>query len=178
MATKLEIVSIENPPVTVDEARKFCRLFDDSHDPVLRLLIDAAIEFLEGQLREQLRVRTWRMTSTAGEITAGMILPKWPVIELSSFSVAGNSQSMTGLSFDQPQWPAKLTGSYAASGDQVLTWKAGPIGGISASRKLLILQVVADYHRQREASGGERDLSIGTKLLLEGENQHIDAVRG
>lgn len=177
MATTIVSTAQEEPPVSVEEARRFCRLFDDSHDEVLRLLIDAAIDFIEGQLREQLRVRTWQMTATAGEITAGMVLPKWPVLELVSLSVNGSPVNLAGIGVDQFDWPARLAGPIPTGTTQVLTWKAGYLQ-ISAARKLLILQVVADYHRQREASGGERDLSIGTKLLLEGENQHIDAVRG
>ncbi len=177
MATNLEIVSAEDPPVTVDEARLFCRLFDQSHDPTLKLLIDAATEFIEGQLREVLRVRTYRLTATAGEITAGLVLPKWPVIQLVSLSVGGSPVSLSGIGVDQYQWPAKLTGTIPTGSTQVLQWKAG-YTQLAATRKLLILQMVADWRQNPEASGGQVQLSIGTKLLLEGENQHIDAVRG
>lgn len=163
--------------MTVDEARLFCRLFDPSHDPTLRLMIDAATEFIEGQLREALRVRTYRLTATAGEITAGLVLPKWPVIEITSLDVDNVAQSLSGIGVDQFQWPAKLTGTIPSGTTQVLEWKAG-YATLSAARKLLILQMVADMRANPEASGGQAQLSIGTKLLLEGENQHIDAVRG
>lgn len=176
MATRLEIVSEENPHVTVDEARTFCRLFDPSHDATLRLLVDAATEFIEGQLRESLRVRTYRLTATAGEITAGFILPKWPVIQLTALTV-DSVDRLSGVGVDQFQWPAKLMGTIAQGTTQVLEWRAG-YASLAATRKLLILQMVADMRANPEASGGNQALSIGTKLLLEGENQHIDAVRG
>lgn len=177
MAINLEIVSADAAPVSLAEAKAFCRLFDTAQDTVISLLIDAAIEFVEGQLRESLRVRTYRITANAGEITAGFILPKWPVIDLQSLSVNGVNQSLTGLGVDQWQWPAKLTGVWPSGTSQVLTWRAG-YSTLSAARKVLILQMLADMYAQREAGGGEMQLSIGTKLLLEGENQHIDAVRG
>jgi hypothetical protein len=180
MATRLEIVSEENPHVTVDEARTFCRLFDPSHDATLRLLVDAATEFIEGQLRESLRVRTYRLTATAGEITAGLVLPKWPVIQLTALTVNGAVQSLAGIGVDQFQWPAKLTGVIPTGTTQVLEWRAGYLS-LASTRKLLILQMVADWRANPEASAVSplgNELSIGTKLLLEGENQHIDAVRG
>lgn len=177
MATNLEIVSEESPHVTVDEARLFCRLFDPSHDPTLRILIDAATEFIEGQLRESLRVRTYRLTATAGEITAGLTLPKWPVIALTSLTVDTVARSLTGIGVDQFEWPSRLTGTIPQGTTQVLEWRAGYLK-LSAARKLLILQMVADWRENPEASGGNQQLSIGTKLLLEGENKHIDAVRG
>jgi uncharacterized phiE125 gp8 family phage protein len=177
MATNLEIVSAETAPVTVAEAKAYCRLFDSAQDSVMAILVDAAIEFVEGQLRESLRVRNYRLTANAGEITAGFVLPKWPVLSIVSLSVDGNNQSLTGLGVDQFQWPAKLTGNWPSGASQVLTWRAG-YTTLSAARKCLILQVVADMYANREASGGSMQMSIGTKLLLEGENQHIDAVRG
>lgn len=177
MTLTLQLVSVDDPPVTVDECRRFCRLFDESHNETLAILKDAAIEFIEGQLREQLRLRKWRLTATEGEITEGLLLPKWPALELTSLTVNSVAQSLTGLGINSEDDPPKLTGTIPSGSNQVLEWRAG-CSPLSAARKLLILQVVADYNRQREASGGASQLSIGTKLLLEGENKHTDAVRG
>lgn len=167
----LSLVSADDPPVTVDECRKFCRLFDNSQDDNLVVLRDAAIEFIEGQLREQIRLRKWRLTATEGEIAPGLVFPKWPALEVTKYSVAGVNQSLATLVIDSSGDPPTLAGTLpGGSGAQVLEWRAGA-SPISAARKLLILQVTRDSYFENE-------LAIGTKLLLESENKHIDAVRG
>ncbi len=167
----LSLVSADDPPVTTEECRQFCRLFDNSHDGNLNILRDAAIEFIEGQLREQIRLRKWRLTATAGEIVSGLVFPKWPVLEVTKFSIGGVDQSLTGLVINSENEPATLEGTLpTGTGTQVLEWRAGA-SPINAARKLLILQVTRDHYFENE-------LAIGTKLLLESENKHIDAVRG
>ena len=174
---KLEVIAVADAPISVDECRGFLRLFDSSHDAVLMTLRDAAIEFIEGQLREQIRTRTWRLTCTDGDTINGLTFSKWPVISIEEIKLAGVAQSLTPFGVNAWENPPKLTGTLSGSGDQVIEWKAGAVM-LSAAKRLLILQMVADYHRQREATGGSDKLSIGTRLLLEGENQQIDAVRG
>lgn len=165
----LTLVSTADPLVTVAEVRKFCRLFDTSQDEVLQILRDAAIEFVEGQLREQIRERTWRLTAEDGDTLSGLVFPKWPVISIDQVTFDAVEQDVEDFAVDATSDPPQLDGD--VSGEvQVIEWTAG-VTSLPAARKLLILQVARDNYFSDS-------LAIGTKLLLESENQHTDAVRG
>lgn len=176
MATRLTVVSKDDPEdflCTIAECRKFCRLYDQSQDETLFTLRAAAIEFIEGQLREELLAKTWRLTATAGEITDGMVFPKWPVQSIVSIS---SGSASVDYSTEPPV--LRVTG-LNPSGTVTLDWRTGLSNAfVPGVEKLLILQMVADWRANAEASGGSPQLSIGTRLLLEGRNKHIDAVRG
>lgn len=163
----LEQIATVDPRVTVAECRAFCRLFDTSQDATLEILRDAAIEFIEGQLREQIRERQWRLTTSGGDTISGLVFPKWPVISIDAVTLDGVDQDVGDYVVDATTNPPQLDGDVSGS-EQIIEWTAG-VRTLPAARKLLILQVVRDNYFADQ-------LSSGTRLLLESENQHIDAV--
>lgn len=167
---KLTIVSTGDRPVTVEEARDYARLFDDSHNLTLGILIDAAIDFLETELREVLLPKRYRWTGSAEQWDA---FPKWPVQQIHTLTCDGVDK-LSSFSVDDSVQPHELVGTL--SGTVVMEWTAGA-AIIPAARKLLVLALVAEWAKDREMAANTAQLGTAFKLLLESQKSHYDAVR-
>ena len=168
---KLSAISTDDPPVTVEEAKSYCRLFDDSHNTNLALMIDAAVELIESELRENLRPTRYRWSGTAGQWNR---FPEWPVQEIHSISCDEADQDLDDYSVDDSVQPPLLVGTL--TGSVVIEWTAG-LAILPAARKLLVLAMVAEFRRNPEAASNGNQLSAPIQRLLQSQKSEYDAVR-
>jgi uncharacterized phiE125 gp8 family phage protein len=171
MVAKLEVISRQPRPVTVAEARAYCRLYDTAQDSTLEIIIDAAVEFIEAELRESLRQVRYRWTGQPREFFG---FPRWPVAELQSIEMDGLAVSLEDYQVDRNTQPEGLIGPL--SGTVVIEWTAG-LEALPPARKLLVLAVVAEFVRNREAAANAAQLSTAVRLLLQSQKSEYDAVR-
>lgn len=178
---KLEILNQYDLPAALSTAsvKEYLRVFDDSHDAVIDLLIDAAVQFVETFTRQTFRRRQYRMTSDGVVMILQHPLQSIDTIEQ---TVGGSFVAVDPITDYQPTQttPPTVHLSKLASPYRV-TYTAGlPDGDWPADLVLLIWQMVEEHFTARRAAPDKphsAKFSRAFQLTLEQYCTHHDAVR-
>ncbi len=175
----LRILSRGPNPVGLSIARKFFRIYDEEHDAVIQLLLDAALADIERYTRQTFALTRFEFQGTLDGYKTAFTFPRFPVAELIEVYSLARSEAfdLTDFAIDNERLPPILSGELI--GPLRITWDAG-LTCVAADLQLLILERALDSF---EAPGAESRFSNGGafrpqhKLMLEGLTSHHDAVR-
>lgn len=151
--------------ISLDEARKHCRITDSGEDPVLQAFIDAAIAYLDagtGILGEALVTQTWRLTLDCVPF-GDLELPLGPVQSITQIQyvdLAGATQTFSAANYrlsgqvvelvSGASWPVPDARAAAFWVDFVAGH--GAPAAVPMTIRLAALMLVADMYGQREAA--------------------------
>lgn len=187
--------AVSNQPVIVSQdalpaelllgpVKEYLRVYDNEHDTVITILVEAAVAFAETYTRQTFRARVYRWVT---ENQMPVHLPRFPVISLNSVEVqsAGEWAEVSAEDFakitvssDTP--PMLVPGNILLEMPLRVTWKAGISGEWPRDLIVLIWQMVEENFRRRGASpdGAQAvTFSRAFQLALEQFATHHDAVR-
>ncbi len=80
----LTLVTPATNPVTLTEAKAWCRVDDNASDSVLTMLLEAAFEAVQLHVGRSLFAQTWKLVLDG--FTSAIELPKGPVTGISAFT--------------------------------------------------------------------------------------------
>lgn len=151
-------------PVTLAEAKDWCRVTDDESDADLRAVVKAAREYVEMVLQRALITQTWKLI--LNEFSNPIELPYPPlqsVTHVKYYDVNGTQQTLGSsyYTFSTDHEPGRITLAYGYSWpvlrgipDQIeIQYLCGyglTPGEVPASYKLAMRQLVSHWNEHRE----------------------------
>lgn len=148
-------------PVTLEEAKSFCRVLSNDDDAIISILIDAATDYAQSVTGRQLCEAAFAIT--VGATASPLLLPKSPFKAITSVQ-SGGVDIEYSLHYDIDV----ATIEFSASEDVTITFTAG-YDTIPASLKAWVLNKVSTLYEQRE------QIVIGT-ITSEVQRSMIDVV--
>lgn len=150
-------------PVTLAEAKSFCRVTTSTEDTLITSLIPAATKYVEEALSLSIAEQTWKLTLDA--FTSAIELPRGPVTSVDTVTYAdvnGADQAASpdlytvDLTSDRQwlvlnsseSWPSTLNAVNAVS----VTYTAGMELEQAHPLRLAILFLVAHYYERNDAA--------------------------
>jgi uncharacterized phiE125 gp8 family phage protein len=175
------IVEPDVEPVTVDEVKAYCRVSDSAEDAVFGVLIAAARDMAQNELRRSLITQTWQLTLDAFPVAFELQYPR--AISVSSVRYIDTDGVWTTINpvcytLDnkaEPAWLVPADGYTWPDTDDVLnsvvvTYTAGygaAADSVPDAIKLWTMAQVAHRYRNREAAGESLQQSPFLRALLD-----------
>lgn len=143
--------------ISLDSARKQCRIDFEDDDDILLECIDAATAYVEGPngIGMALLPQTWRLSADA--LTKNFLIPLCPVIEIESITVGGTAIDASLISVDTDSKPARVSldvvPRFVGNGQVKIVFRAGyeNEADIPADIKGAIRMIVGLLYENREA---------------------------
>lgn len=129
-------------PVTLDEAKNFCRVLTNDENMLIELLINSAVDFAQNVTGRQLCTATYEVV--VGYKTAPFCLPKAPLKEIVSVKSLGVEIDYS-IHYDVDVAFIE----FLASDDVTITYKCG-YDDVPSALKAWILNKVATLYEHRE----------------------------
>lgn len=129
-------------PVTLAEAKSFCRVLSNDDDAIITLLIDAATDYAQSVTGRQLCEATFEIK--AGALSSPLLLPKSPFKAITSVKSGGIDINYS-LHYDVDVAAIE----FSASEDVIITFTAG-YDTIPSSLKAWVLNKVSSLYEHRE----------------------------
>lgn len=165
-------------PVTLDDARAYLRLDDETQDGLVNALMTAARLTLEAATRRAFVTQSWRMTLDQWP-ERGVILPLAPIQAITQVSVDGVVLASESYSVDLAAEPPRLKAAHDVvlpAPEDVMTGIAidmlagyGAANAVPLPLKQAILMLTAHWFDNREAVAfGEQVqlLPMGVEALI------------
>lgn len=176
-------------PVTLDEVKAHCRVDDTDSDAVLTMLLNAAVDHLDGWtgiLGRALVTQTWRQDFDG--FSSEMRLPLGPVDSITSITCRDSSGQISTIGSDNYALKTDEIGGYVRFKDSYsfptdlnetgavsVTYVAGVAeADVPAAIKAVILLLVSHWNENREAvlTGTiSTSLPLGVDRLLGGHRR-------
>lgn len=174
-----EVLSRDPLPVelSLDRVKNYCRVYGDEHDTTLQLIVDAAVEFVQGYTRQVFRPAQYRQVSDV----AAFSLARFPVQSVDLIEV-GDGEAWTAHSGHQltTTQPPMLCLTAPVPAEQYrVTYTAGH-SEWPADLILLVLQMTEENFENRgvtPVSATAVKFSRAHELALEQHASHVDAAR-
>lgn len=148
-------------PITLEEAKSFCRVLTNDDDAIITILIDAATEYAQSVTGRQLCNATYQIV--AGASTSPLRLPKAPLKQILSVKSGGVDIDYS-LHYDFDVGFIE----FSAENDVTIIYQAG-YDTIPSSIKAWVMNKVSSLYEQRES------LVIGMSVA-EVPKSHIDVI--
>lgn len=129
-------------PITLEEAKSFCRVLSNDDDAIISILIDAATDYAQNVTGRQLCNATYQIVT--GALSSPLRLPKAPFRTITSVTSGGVSLDYS-LHYDIDVGIIE----FVASEDVTITFTAG-YDETPGSLKAWILNKVNSLYEQRE----------------------------
>lgn len=137
------ITQPETQPVTIEEAKSFCRVLDNDNDAIISLLIDAATDYAQNVTGRQLCTATYQVV-VDGDISP-LRLPKSPLKAITSVTCNGMALDYS-LHYDYDIAFIE----FSATDDVTITYTCG-YDEIPKSLKAWCLNKVSTLYENRES---------------------------
>ena len=135
------IVEPTATPITIEEAKSFCRILSNDEDATLEILIGAATDYAQNATGRQLCEATYELVTTQSPL----ILPKAPLKEIVSVQVGGIDLPYT-LSWDVDVGMIE----FSSTEEVTITYKAG-YSTVPSVIKAWMMNRVSTLFEHREA---------------------------
>lgn len=161
------VVAAQNEPISLDDAKKHCRVTSNDHDDVLNIYIAAARDYIEKYTGVKINTQTVSFELT--DYRKVMNLPVAPIKEITSVTVNGaafDDYEVTGLNTLRPIicWNSKPNEK-----DRVLITAIVGFDVTQPSIYSAMLLLVGQWFDNREALGDSKmvELPFSVTCLLE-----------
>lgn len=189
MHAPVRIVAPADTPVTLDEVKAHCRVDGTDSDAVLTMLLNAAVDHLDGWtgiLGRALVTQTWRQDFDG--FSSRLRLPLGPVASITSITCRDSSGQISTISSDNYALKVDEIGGHVRFKDDFsfptdlnetgavsVTYAAGVAeADVPAAIKVVILLLVSHWNENREAvvTGTiSTSLQLGVDRLLAGHRR-------
>jgi uncharacterized phiE125 gp8 family phage protein len=164
----IRIIEPDVEPVTLAEAKAFCRVTHDEEDAIIAGLIVAAREMAQNELARSLITQTWQLTLDQFPVAIQLVYPRVGAISSVRFvNPDGDAQTLNSACYQldgesEPAWLVPADGyAWPDTDDRlnavVVTYTAGygdTAAEVPEPIKTWIKLQAAHFFANREAAGG------------------------